>query len=300
MKPKNKKRIFSRWQIYLVLSPGLILFGVFIIYPAIANIIYSFTDYRPLYEPTQWVGLKNYIDLFTRSRDIELLGLSFKNTIIIAILVSVIQNVLALTFAVLLNRKMKLRNLYRGIIFLPMTLGVVIQGLVWKLMLNPNNGTFAKMLSSIGIKSTYFGDPNLALYLVIMIIIWSNIGFAMTVYLSGLQSIPDELYDAGLVDGATGWKAFKNITLPLIRPALTVNVLICLIGSINILDIIIVTTNGGPGFSTYNLPYLVLNNITIGQKTQGFAAAVSVIQFLFTFIVVFIVQIFLRKKEVEL
>lgn len=300
MQLKNKRKIFSKWQIYLALAPGLILFGVFIIYPAIANIIYSFTDYRPLYEPTLWVGLENYINLFTRSRDLNLLVLALKNTVIIAILVSVIQNILAVTFAVLLNRRMKFRNLYRGIIFLPMTLGVVIQGLVWKLMLNPNNGSFAKILSSMGINSTYFGDPNLALYLIIMIIIWANVGFAMTIYLSGLQGIPNEVYESAQVDGATGWKVFRHITLPLLRPSVTINVLLCLIGSINMLDIIIVTTNGGPGFATYNLPFLVLNNITVGDKTQGFAAAVSIIQFLFTFIVVFITQIIMRKKEVEL
>jgi raffinose/stachyose/melibiose transport system permease protein len=186
------------------------------------------------------------------------------------------------------------------VIFLPVTLGVVIQGLVWTLMFNPYDGTYAQILSSIGIHSTYFGDPNLALYMVIMIIIWANVGFAMTIYLAGLQAIPMELYESGRIDGASGWSTFRHITLPLIGASVTVNVLLCLIGSINMLDIIIVTTNGGPGFATYNLPFLVLYNITTSGKTQGFAAAVSVVQFLFTLVVVLIAQRFLRRREVEL
>lgn len=301
MHKSKGKGIFSRWQIFLAVAPGLILFTIFIIYPAAANIIYSFTDYTPLSaHPTQWVWLKNYIALFAQSRNLALLLQALKNTAIIAILVSVVQNILAAVFAVLLNNKIKFRNFYRAVIFLPVTLGVVIQGLVWTLMFNPYSGTYAQILSSIGIHSTYFGDPNLALYLVIMIIIWANVGFAMTIYLAGLQAIPAELYESARIDGASGWSTFKNITLPLLGASVTVNVLLCLIGSINMLDIIIVTTNGGPGFATYNLPFLVLYNITTSGKTQGFAAAVSVVQFLLTFVVVIVAQTFLRRREVEL
>lgn len=306
MHASTGKGLFSRWQILVAVAPGLTLFAIFLIYPSLANIFYSFTNYKPFsMYPTKWVWFQNYIDLFAQSRNLELLLLALKNTVIISLLVSVIQNIMAALFAVLLNNSIKLRNFYRAVIFLPVTLGAVIQGLVWTLAFDPYNGTYARILSALGIHSTYFGDSNIALYLVIMIIMWANVGFAMTIYLAGLQAIPMELYESGRIDGASGWQALRLITLPLLRASVTVNVLLCIIGSINMLDIIIVTTNGGPGFATYNLPFLVLTFImnqgsTQGHATQGFAAAVSIVQFLFTLAVVLIVQKFLRGREVEI
>lgn len=304
MRAKTGRGIFSKWQIFIAVAPGMLLFTVFLVYPSVANVFYSFTDYKPLSKnPLQWVWLRNYINLFTQSSNLSILMTALKNTVIISVLVSVVQNILAAFFAVLLNSRIRLRNLYRAVIFLPVTLGAVIQGLVWTLAFDPYNGTYAQILSSLGVHSTYFGDTSLALYLVIMIIIWANVGFAMTIYLAGLQAIPVELYESGRIDGASSWQAFRNITLPLLSASVTVNVLLCIIGSINMLDIIIVTTNGGPGFATYNLPFFVFNLINSagqGNRTQGFAAAVSIVQFLFTLVIVLVAQKLLRRREVEL
>lgn len=301
MQKYYNKCLFSKIQIFIAVFPGLALFFTFLIFPAIINIIYSFTDYKPLSpNPLKWVGFQNYTAIFSQRGNFDLLVHAIGNTLKIAILVSVVQNLIAILFAVLLNNKIRLRNFYRAIIFLPVTLGVVIQGLVWTLAFNPYNGTYARALTYLGVNSTYFGDSKIAIYLIIVIIIWANIGFAMTIYLSGLQGIPMDIYESGLIDGASGFRAFRYITLPLLMGSVRVNVLLCVIGAINMLDIIVVTTNGGPGFATYNLPYLVFFHITTSGKTQGFAAAVSILQFLFTLFFVIVAQRLMKGKEVEL
>lgn len=304
MENRIPKGLFPKWQIFIALFPALLLFSIFTIFPAVANIFFSFTDYRPFSEqPTRWIWFDNYISIMIHGNNFSELLQALRNTAVIAGVISLVQNILAVLFAVLLNNRIKCKNIYRAIIFLPLTLGIVIQGLIWTLALDPYQGTIAQLLSKLGFHSSYFGDSNIAIYLVIMIIIWANVGFAMTIYLAGLQAIPQELYEAGIMDGAAGWNSFKHITLPLLGQAVTVNVLLTIIGGINQLAIIIVTTNGGPGRSTNNLPFYIFNGISKsgnGAYSQGYFAAITLVQFLITFVVVIIGQYFLRRREVEI
>jgi len=300
---RAKLKIYSRWAIFAAVSPVCLLFAVFVLFPAAANLFFSFTDYKGLPGfPLKWLGFANYRQIFTN--DFSDLWLTVKNTFIVAVSVSTIQNVLAVFLALLVNKKLKLKNFFRAAIFTPIILGPVVQGLVWTIMLDPFSGPVSQILGRFGVHSAFFGDPHLALALLIMVIIWVNIGFAMVLYLAGLQNIPPEYYEAGLIDGASGWSTFRHITLPLLRPTVTINVLLTIIGSLSMLDIILVTTNGGPGKATMTLSMFIFKNLVsnmgYAMVSQGYVAALSMFQFLLILVVVMIVQGFLRRKEVEL
>lgn len=295
------RRLYSFWPI-VAICPALIVFTIFVLFPAVANIFFSFTDYTGILKiPVHWVGIANYKKIIMN--DFSEIWSSIKVTFILAVSVTVIQNAGAVMLAILVNKKLFFRNFYRCVIFLPIILGPVVQGLIWTIVFDPFSGPVSLVLSKLGIESAYFGDPKIALYLVILVIIWSNIGFTMALYLAGLQGIPYELYESGYLDGAKGWSAFRYITLPLIRPSITINLIICIIGTLSLYDIIFVLTGGGPGTATRTLAMFIFLNLTKTMAynvSQGYVAALSILQFFIIMVFVLIAQYFLRRKEVEL
>lgn len=293
----NKSRSFA-WAPILAVCPALILYTLFILFPALGNIFFSFTDYQGIHDSFKWVGFDNYIRAFTY--DFNNLWNSIKVTAIFSISIISIQTIISLGAAILVNKKLKLRKLYRSVLFLPTVLGVVVHGLIWTLMFDPFSGPFAKLFQIFGINSAMLGDPDMALGLIIFVMIWSNFGYAMVLYLAGLQGIPQELYESGSLDGATGFKAFWYITFPLIRPVVTINVLLSIIGTLKKFDLIYIMTGGGPGDSTMTLGMYIFSNL-LGQSTsKGYVAALQMINFVLVLIVVLISQRQLRKGEVEL
>ncbi|WP_309119135.1 sugar ABC transporter permease [Paenibacillus sp.] len=292
------KSRFSRLWPYLVLLPALALYALFVLVPAVGNVVLSFTDFTGnIRLPIRWVGLDNYARAF--GSDQKYLTDAIRVTFIFSISITVLQNVAGILLAVLVNAKLRLRNFYRAVIFLPNILGVVVVGLVWTLVFDPMSGPVNLLLQQFDRNSALLGDPDIALYLVIFVTMWMNVGYGMIIYLAGLQNIPGELYEAARIDGASNWGMLRYITIPLIQAAITINVLICLIGTLGLFDIIKVLTNGGPGKSTSTLSMYIFNTI-FGGDSQGFVAALSMIHFAIVFVVVLIAQYFMRRRETEL
>ncbi|WP_130858974.1 carbohydrate ABC transporter permease [Gracilibacillus phocaeensis] len=287
----------SRFLPILVLMPAMVLYILFLLFPALGNVFFSFTDFTgDIRRPLNFVGLRNYEKAF--GSDFDNLSRIIQNTIIFALLVTIVQNMVAVFLAVLVNMKLLMRNVYRSIIFMPNILGIIVVGIVWVLIFDPYSGPVYKVLESIGVESALLGDPNAALYLVVFVTIWANMGYGMIIYLAGLQGIPTQLYEAGRIDGASSWDAFRYITLPLLRPAITINILISIIGTLGMYDIILVLTNGGPGIATTTIGLYILQSLS--EYSQGYTAALSIIHFTIVFVVVFITQYYLRRKEEEL
>ncbi|MFC5406978.1 carbohydrate ABC transporter permease [Cohnella soli] len=292
---KGKMRI---WPL-LAVMPALLLYGLFVLLPAVGNIYFSFTDFSGnVFSPIRWIGGANYARAFTWES--EGLWHSVKVTFLFAVLVTVIQNAAAVVLAVLLNMKLRIRNFYRSVIFAPTILGVVIVGLIWTLIFDPYSGPVIKLLSAFHTNSALLGSPSIALYLVIFVTIWSTVGYAMILYLAGLQSIPHDLYESARIDGAGSAASFFHITLPLLRPAVTVNTLLSIIGSLKTFDIIVVMTNGGPGSATSTLGMYIFKNLLTPGSSQGYASALSVIHFGIVLAVVAIVQYYLRRREADI
>jgi raffinose/stachyose/melibiose transport system permease protein len=271
----------QRWYPWLLLIPGLGFYLLIGVGPSLATFVYAFTDATGLRGlPVHWVGFKNFDDFLlqgARSRD-NLDAL--KRTLVFMALVTVIQFVLGLVMAMLVNQKLRGRLVFRTLFFIPVILGVAVQGLMWKLFLRPGGGPMDSLFGWLGLESQFLAGPH-AFYWVIVVQIWANAGFTMVIFLAGIQTIPADLYEAAAVDGASGWQLFKNITWPQLTPAVNTNFLLNIVGSLQAWMLFLVLTGYKNG--TQVLGYLIYAEAFGGTGTasyrQGYAAAASIVLF---------------------
>ncbi len=285
---------------YVCLAPALAVFIVLEIVPALATSIFSLTDYTGLpRRPINWVGLQNYVELLTGGQTFLIRALQV--TVIFSLLVTVVQNGLAVLIAWLLNSQLRGQVAVRSLVFLPVVLGATINGLTWYVMFHPLNGPVTTLLGSFGIKANMLGSVSTALYAVIWVQIWANLGFSMMVFLAGMQGIPTEVYEAGKIDGTTPWSAFRYLTIPLLAPSITINVLLAIIGTMTGYELIFVLTDGGPAFSSQTLGMWVFNQAFFsGNTLPGYAATIAMVQFTLVFAIALVMQYYLRRREAVL
>lgn len=282
----------------IAVFPALIIYSVFLLLPAIGNIFFSFTDYRGVHSSINWIGFDNYVRAFSTNfgelRDSIIITVKFSLSVVI------IQTIVSVSMAVMVNKDLRLRNFYRVSIFLPTVLGVVVHGLIWTLMFDPFSGPVNSILRVFGKSSALLGDPNVALGLVVFVMIWANMGYSMVLYLAGLQGVPTSLYESAHLDGAGSFQVLRYVTLPMIRPVININVLISIIGTLKIFDLIFILTGGGPLRSTTTLGVYIFRNLLRSGISEGYVAALQTIHFAIILFVVLITQKYLRKGEVEI
>ncbi len=279
-------RGWQRWTPLFLLLPGFGLYLVMAVGPSVATAVYSFTDATGIKgAPVNWIGFDNYDEFLFRGLASRDNIAALQRTLIFSVLVTTIQFGLGLLLALLLNQKLKGRTFFRTLFFMPVILGVAIQGLMWKLLLLPNGGPIAEMFGWFGVRSEFLGgQPKEAFLWVIVVQIWANVGITMVIFLAGMQTIPEDLYEAASIDGADGWNLFKSITWPQLTPAINTNFLLNIIGSLQAWQLFLVLTGYKNG--TQVLGYLVFAEgfgQTSGSFTtafrQGFAAAASIVLF---------------------
>ncbi len=285
---------------YVCLAPALAVFFLLEIVPAFATSIFSLTDYTGLPgAPINWVGLDNYTSLLSGQRTFLVRALVV--TAIFSLVVTVVQNGLAVLIAWLLNSKLRGEIAVRSIVFLPVVLGATVNGLTWYVMFNPLSGPVTLFLQQFGIRANLLGDPSTALWAVIWVQIWANLGFSMMVFLAGMQAIPAEVYEAGKIDGTSAWSAFRYLTIPLLAPSITINVLLAIIGTITGFELIFVLTGGGPAFASQTLGIWVFNQAFFSAtRLPGFASAIAMVQFAIVFAIAMVMQYYLRRREAVL
>ncbi|GIT78755.1 sugar ABC transporter permease [Leifsonia sp. LS1] len=294
-----------RTPVRVTFGLGMLLLGIFGFVPAIGVLVASFTDLRGLPGlPINFVGIQNYVDFFSPAKWADSAN-ALTNTVIFAFASTLIQIVVALAIAVLLNRKLKGRNFYRAVVFMPTILGVTVTGLVWSLIFNVSGGPAASILGLFGGHSAFFGDPHLALSLVILVQVWMVLGVSVIIFLSGLQAVPEELHEAAEIDGASAWQRFRSVTVPLLAPSITANVLLGIVNALQSYQLIYVLS-GPNNRSTQVLSLLVYvqgfggaSGTTLSQS-QGYAAAVSMVQFVLVAIVSIVALAVLRRREAKL
>lgn len=297
-------RGWARWTPYLLLLPGLLFYFVVALGPSVATAVYSFTDATGIKgAPMHWIGFDNYREfLFMGRASIDNLD-ALKRTLIFCIAVTFLQFALGLLVALLVNQNLPGSNIFRTIYFMPVILGVVIQGLMWSLFLYPLGGPAAKLLQLFGTRSEFLGgQPSEAFAWVIAIQIWANMGTTMMIFLAGLQTIPSEMYDAARIDGANTLQVFQHVTWPLLTPSVNTNLLLNIIGSLQAWQLFLVLVGYRNG--TQVLGYLIYATgfgQTSGSVTssfrQGYAAAASIILFLLVLVIGMSVQYFLQRRE---
>jgi ABC-type sugar transport system permease subunit len=281
---------------------GFLLLGCFGLLPAIAVLVFSFTNVRGLPGvPINWVGFSNYVQLFGPGQLPELES-SLGHTFEFAVASTLLELIFALGIALLLNQRLRGRNIFRAIVFMPVILGVTIIGLVWTLIFNPAGGPANGVLSLFGHTSAFFGDPNLALPLVIFVQVWATVGVLVVIFLAGLQVIPEELYEAADMDGASAWQRFWKVTYPMLAPSMTVNVLLGIVWGLQSYQLIYVLT-GPTNPATQVLSLQIFSEAFGGvanllpSQTQGFAAATSMVQFLIVTVFAMTALVYLRRRE---
>lgn len=297
----------ARWLPFLLLLPGLLAYIIIALGPSIATSIFSLTDATGVPNlPINWIGLDNYKEfLFQGLASRDNLD-ALKRTMIFMVAVTAVQFTLGLVVALLLNRGLKGTRFFRTLFFMPVILGVAIQGLIWRLFLYPQGGPMAGFLGLFGVQSEFLGgQPNEAFFWVIFVQIWANMGITMVIFLAGLQTVPAELYEVAEIDGANSWQRFWNVTWPLITPVVNTNLLLNIIGSLQAWQLFLVLTGYKAG--TQVLGYLVFAE-GFGQTTgsvsssfrQGYAAAASMVLFALVLVIGLTVQYVLNRREQRL
>lgn len=288
---QKKNRLINLFYV-----PALALFAVFVVLPFIKGIYLSLTNWNGYSPSYKFVGLKNYARMLTD----ENVRTAFVNTIIYGFGSTLVQNVLGIAFAVLLNKKFRGRSLIRTVIYLPVMIAPLIMGYIMYFFFTYNNGAVNDVLKLFGVQPVdWLAKGSRAVIILMLVNSLQFAGISMVIYLAGLQNIPTLYYDAAAIDGVNDRQRFFYVTLPLLMPAVTSSVTINLIGGLKLFDVISALTGGGPGYDTNSLSTLI-HRLYFGSERAGYAAAVGLVFFVFIMIVSNIVVKALQKRQVEL
>ena len=285
----------NREKTFLCITiPILILFFMFNTLPLIRGVIYSFTNYKG-YGNYDFVGFRNYVDLFQDSR----VGKSYLFTFKFAIVSTIVTNVVSLILALGLNSKIKGKSALRGIYFIPNVLGGLVVGYIFSFIFTYILPTVGQKLGIGFLSSSMLSSESSAWLAIVFVACWQSVAMNTIIYISGLQTVPEDVYEAGSIDGATGWSKFKNLTFPLIIPFFSINMVLCMKNFMMVFDQIMALTKGGPAQSTESISYLIYNNGMSGGQF-GFQSANAVIFFI-VIVVISVAQMkFTGSKEEQL
>lgn len=294
-RPSRRPRRLSQSQTgvgYLFIAPAMLLFVVFVVLPAITALYLSFTEYDIL-RPAQWVGLDNY----TRLLDDSLFHRGIRNVTLYTAIYVPVMIALSLLLASALNRKRPGVVVFRGIYYLPVVTSPVAASTVWMWLLNKDFGVVNQLLGYIGINGpAWLANSRTALYAIIIVTLWQGIGGNMIIYLAGLQGVPNELYEAARLDGASSVQAFRDITWPMLRTTTLFVVTVSLIGAFQLFDQAYVMTQGGPGYATLTPVYHIY--ATGFERLQmGYASSQAFVVFLIILFVT-IIQLRINRENV--
>ena len=295
---RRRGRAKLRLEIALLSGPPILMFLAFVIFPVVLAAFYGFYRWHGYGAPTDWVGLNNYKLILTDPAFQQVLWHNF----LIMVLSLVIQGPVAIVLALLLNQKIRGRSIIRVLIFVPFVISEVIVGTGWSLMLQ-SNGAVNDLLQHIGLgflQADWLASPKLAIWTLMGIISWKYIGFAVILMLAGLQSIPEELFEAAAIDGASYWQIQRSITLPLLGPTVRIWGLLSIIGSLQLFDLVYIIwgqyVSGTAGTSTMAI-YMVAQGRNAGN--YGYGSAVAVVMFLISLIVAVIYQRFVLRRDLR-
>ncbi|MBK8034388.1 MAG: sugar ABC transporter permease [Chloroflexi bacterium] len=279
----------SVYPFYFTLG-ALLLYVVFVVLPGFMGIAYSFTDWNSYTTEVNFIGLENFRTILSASENY--LGY-IQNTLLFTVWTITLKTIIALFLAVLLNYGVRrFSHLYRVIIYLPVVLPTIAVGLVFRSILNPRSGILNEFLRAVGLgglAQSWLVNPDIALFSVIGVDTWKGVGYIMVILLAGLQTIPQEYYEAAEIDGATPFARFRHITLPLLVPAITVVSILNLLYGLRVFDIVYVLTGGGPGYATDVVFTAVFDEFSKGR--YGLGTALSTVLFvIMTVVGIFIVR----------
>jgi raffinose/stachyose/melibiose transport system permease protein len=288
-----KNRAYPTW----FAGGALLLYGVFVLLPSLLGLGYSFTDWNSYSNDVNWVGLDNFATIFDPNSTYVS---AIQNTVLFTVATIALKTVIALALAILLTSGVRrLSYAYRAIIFLPAVLPILVVGIVFKSILDPEVGLLNSTLQLIGLgglAAQWLTDTSLAIWSVIGVDTWRGVGYIMVILIAGLQAIPRDYYEAASLDGASRLQVFRFITVPLLMPVLAVTTVLNLLYGLRVFDIVLVLTNGGPGYVTQTTYLSIFSDFGRGQ--YGVATAMSTVFFIVMLGLSFLTIKIMTRKEV--
>lgn len=289
---KRSKKESSLWIMYV---PALLFISVFILFPFVYGFRISLTDWNGFSQTMDFSGIDQYIRLFTDPTTWLVTG----NTLLYGIGSTLLQMTLGLAYALLLVNSIKMRVLTRTIIYLPVIISPLIMGYIWYFMFTYYDGALNDILLALGLgRSNLLGNPYINTLIIVMINVYQFVGLSMIVFIAGIQGISKDFFEAAKIDGATRFQQLKNITIPLLVPAITINVIINLIGGLKLFDVIVSLTGGGPGDASQSLSTFMYS-LYFERQDAGYAATQGVFMVVLIFTITLFAVIYLRRKEIE-
>ncbi|CAG7643158.1 carbohydrate ABC transporter permease [Paenibacillus allorhizosphaerae] len=307
LKPKAaKKKRFTKHLVHLFLLPSLLFYVGFMVYPIFQALLNSFFSWKGLVRG-DFIGLQNFIRLFTESPFKETFSRALGHNVIYFVGTMVFKLVIAFALAMMINSKIKGKELFKALFFLPKLLSVIVVGYLFSLILNPSYGALNQILTVIGLESwarPWLGDPKTALNSIILVNSWYGFGFAMLIFLVGLQAISTEIYEAARIDGASGWTMIFKITIPLAMPSIMIMTILTFIGAFETFELIFAMqgSSGSPYFSTDVLGlyfYRLAFGSVSGGDSIGLGSALAVVLLILISGATAISMFFFKRKEVE-
>jgi multiple sugar transport system permease protein len=273
----------QRYAAYLFVLPSLVFLVLFVVYPIVAALYFSFTKYT-LLEAPRWVGLDQYRDLMTDPRFVTAIG----NTFVFALMTVPVGTALALLMALVIDRPLRGMTFFRTTYYLPVVSSFVAVSYIWFWIYEPQFGVLNDLFEVFGLPRLYWlRDPSTAMLSIAILSIWKNVGYNMVIYLAGLQGIPTHLYEAAKVDGANSWQRFWKITVPLLSPTTFFVFVVYFIGALQMFVQSWILTQGGPLDSTLTVVYLIYQN-GFEYLKMGYAAAMSMVLFVIIALITYV------------
>ncbi|GMQ64714.1 carbohydrate ABC transporter permease [Vallitalea maricola] len=292
---QNPKTIQAKSKIFLFLVPALVIYVIFLILPMIGAFYFSTTDWKGIKGVAiEFVGLKNYISAFNNPAFI----LSLKNMARMVFFSVLFHTPIALLLAVAINTKLKGYRFFKTIFFVPTIFPLTSIGLLWYFIFMPN-GSMNKFLTVIGLQnlaSNWLINPSTAINTIIFVNIWTGIGYYMVILLAGLTTIPEDVYEAAAIDGAKSFRKLFSITIPMLKPIITMCILMDIIGTVKVFDLIFVMTEGGPNGLT-NLPTTLMYYEAFRYDNYGVGSAIGVIILIIALVLTLGSQYLMNRKE---
>ncbi|WP_235714692.1 carbohydrate ABC transporter permease [Neobacillus dielmonensis] len=301
-----KKR--KRWGIHLFPIPALAIYGLFIVYPQLAALTYSFYDWKGIKRGV-FIGLDNYKNLFTQEPFSGYFWNSFGHNVLYFAVQMIVQNGLAFLLAFIIYQKIRGAEFFKIAYFLPRLLSVIVVGFLWKLILNPNYGALNVIFGAFGLenlKKAWLGDPDTALMAIILVNCWFGLGFAVLIFLAGFQAIPRDLLEAATLDGAKGLMMLRRIMLPLMMPSIMIMTVLTFIQSFEAFELVYAMqgSQGEPYHATDTLAVffyrLAFGGGTGDSTAIGLGSALAVLLFLFISVITAFYLRYMQKKQVDM
>lgn len=288
----KKQQESSLWWMYL---PALFAVSFFILYPFLNGLKISFTNWNGFSQTYDYVGFSQYLRML-QDPDTWLI---VKNTLLYGLGSTFFQNIIGLLYALLLNQSIKMRSITRTIIYLPVIISPLIMGYIWYFFFSFQGGALNDVLVFLGLdKINALADPAINTWIIVFVNTYQFVGVAMIIYLAGLQSISKDFYEAAQIDGASSLQQFKNITLPLLMPSITINMVLNIIGGLKLFDVIVALTNGGPGNASQSMSTFMYD-LYFNRQDAGYAATQGILMAVIILVISLAALMYFKRKEVE-